>query len=172
MVQVTSIQKWDTGFSGRIPNFESWYPSWILRKNINRYNKLFINLACSVCTEKYRTKVFLYKPRPTGSVCTKMTSVRYFSVQTSCSVNKKLIKIELKITLAWHLCQCMFRKVSQHSKTQSQTSSFLSWFLVEWVLWPMTWTHDGCHGHKIILKQCAWNTCKLPLDKMGCQKMK
>jgi hypothetical protein len=27
------------------------------------YDKLFINLACSVCTEKYRTSVFLYKPR-------------------------------------------------------------------------------------------------------------
>ena len=31
------------------------------------------NLACSVCTKKYRTSVFLYKPRPTGSVCTKIT---------------------------------------------------------------------------------------------------
>jgi hypothetical protein len=55
------------------------------------YNKLCINLACSACTEKYRTSVFLYKPRPLGSVCTKKTSVRYFSVQTSRSVNKKLI---------------------------------------------------------------------------------
>jgi hypothetical protein len=27
-------------------------------------SKLFINLACSVCAEKYRTSVFLYKPRP------------------------------------------------------------------------------------------------------------
>jgi hypothetical protein len=25
MVSVTSIQKWDTGFSGGILNFESWY---------------------------------------------------------------------------------------------------------------------------------------------------
>jgi ribosomal protein L33 len=55
------------------------------------YNKLFIKLACSVCTEKYRTSVFLYKPCPTGSVCTKKTSVRYFTVQTSRSVSKKLI---------------------------------------------------------------------------------
>jgi hypothetical protein len=31
MVPVTSIQKWDTGFSGGILNCESWYPSWILR---------------------------------------------------------------------------------------------------------------------------------------------
>jgi hypothetical protein len=30
----------------------------------------FINLACLVCIEKYRTSVFLYKPR-----CTKKTSV-------------------------------------------------------------------------------------------------
>ncbi len=37
------------------------------------YNKLFINIACSVSTEKYRT------------------SVRYFSVQTSRSVNMKSI---------------------------------------------------------------------------------
>jgi hypothetical protein len=55
------------------------------------YNKLFINLACSVCTDKYRTSALLYKPRPTGSVYTKKTLVRYFSVQTSRSVNKKLI---------------------------------------------------------------------------------
>jgi hypothetical protein len=59
------------------------------------YNKLFINLACSVFTEKYRTSVFLYKPRPTGSVCTKETSVRYFSVKTSRSVNKKLINLAI-----------------------------------------------------------------------------
>jgi hypothetical protein len=29
------IQKWDTGFSGGIVNFESWYPSRILRKKFN-----------------------------------------------------------------------------------------------------------------------------------------
>ena len=52
------------------------------------YNKLFINLACSVCTEKYRTSVFLYKPRPTGSVCTKKSrSDISLYVQTSRSVN-------------------------------------------------------------------------------------
>jgi hypothetical protein len=32
-----------------------------------------------------------YKPRPTDSVCTKKTPVGYFSVQTSRSVNKKLL---------------------------------------------------------------------------------
>jgi hypothetical protein len=37
------------------------------------YNKLFINLACLVFTEKYRTSVFFYKPRPTGLVYTKKT---------------------------------------------------------------------------------------------------
>jgi hypothetical protein len=61
--------------------------------SINAYKchiiiKLFINLTCLVLTEKYRTLVFLYKPRPTDSVCTKKTSVRYFSVKTS---HKKLI---------------------------------------------------------------------------------
>jgi hypothetical protein len=40
MVPVTSIQKWDTGFSGGILNFESWYPSWIPRKNINFTQKM------------------------------------------------------------------------------------------------------------------------------------
>ena len=35
MVLLTSVQKWDTGFSRGILNFESWYPIWILRKNIN-----------------------------------------------------------------------------------------------------------------------------------------
>ena len=48
-------------------------------------NKLFINLACSVCTEKYRPWVFLCKPR-----LTRARSVRYFSVKTSRSVSKKL----------------------------------------------------------------------------------
>jgi hypothetical protein len=43
--------------------------------------------------EKYRTAVFLYKPRPTGSVCSKKTSVQYFSVKTLRSVNKKLCGI-------------------------------------------------------------------------------
>jgi hypothetical protein len=55
------------------------------------YNKHFINHDCSVCTEKYRTSVFnafLYKPLSTGSVCTKNTSVQYFSVKTS---RKKLL---------------------------------------------------------------------------------
>ena len=47
-------------------------------------------------TEKYRTSVFLYKPRPKGSVCTKKTSVRYLSVQTSRSVNKKLLTCQGK----------------------------------------------------------------------------
>ena len=61
------------------------------------YNKLFINLACLVFTEKYRTSVFLYKPRPTGSVCTKKTSVQYFSVKTSRSVNKKLLLTEREV---------------------------------------------------------------------------
>ena len=54
----------------------------------------FINLASSVRTEKYRTSVFLYKPHPTGSVCTKETSVRYFSVHTSRLVNDKLIILD------------------------------------------------------------------------------
>ena len=53
------------------------------------YDKLLINLTCSVSTGKYWTSVFLYKPRPTCSVCTKKTSIRYFSVQTSRSVNNK-----------------------------------------------------------------------------------
>ena len=35
MVPITSIQMWDTGFSEGILNFESWYPSWIPRRNIN-----------------------------------------------------------------------------------------------------------------------------------------
>ena len=39
MVPVTTIQKWDTGFSGGILNFECWYPSWILRK-------IFQTLSC------------------------------------------------------------------------------------------------------------------------------
>jgi hypothetical protein len=49
-------------------------------------------LLTSVCTEKYMTSVFLYKPRPAGSVCTEKTNKKqYFSEQTSRSVNKKLL---------------------------------------------------------------------------------
>ena len=69
-------------------------------------NKLLINLACSVCTEKYGTSVFLYKPRPTGSVCTKKTSVRHFSVQTSRSVNKKLVFTGMPIMKTFTLFKC------------------------------------------------------------------
>jgi hypothetical protein len=81
--------------------------------SINAYKchiilKLFINLACSVCTEKYRTSVFLYKPRPTGSVCTKKSSVRYCSVQTSRSVNKK--KVILKINTRSR-CDVVYREL-------------------------------------------------------------
>jgi hypothetical protein len=35
ILMVTSIQKWDTAFSGGILNFESWYPSWILKIYLN-----------------------------------------------------------------------------------------------------------------------------------------
>jgi hypothetical protein len=71
------------------------------------YNKLFISLACLVFTEKYRTLVFLYKPRPTDSVCAKKTSVRYFSVEISRSVNKKLIvrPIMLFSSVTWSIWQ-------------------------------------------------------------------
>jgi hypothetical protein len=31
LMVLTSIQKWDTAFSGGILNFESWYRSWILK---------------------------------------------------------------------------------------------------------------------------------------------
>ena len=72
---------------------------------ITPYNKLFINLACSVCTDKYCTSVILYKSRPTGSVYTKKTLVRYFSVQASCSVNKKLlIERFSKLPEAFYIC--------------------------------------------------------------------
>ena len=35
ILMVTSIQKWDTAFSGGILTFESWYPNWILKKYLN-----------------------------------------------------------------------------------------------------------------------------------------
>jgi hypothetical protein len=46
---VTSIQKWDTAFSGGILNFESWYPSWILRKYLN-FRPWFTLYRIAFCT--------------------------------------------------------------------------------------------------------------------------
>jgi hypothetical protein len=46
------------------------------------YNKLFINLACSVCTEQYRTEVFFVQTEPVGRGLYKKTEVQYFSVHT------------------------------------------------------------------------------------------
>ena len=42
-------------------------------KYINAYECYIINILLTVCTEKYRTSIFLFKPRPMGSVCTKIT---------------------------------------------------------------------------------------------------
>jgi hypothetical protein len=43
------IQKWDTGFSGGIVNFESWYPSRILRKNLISNPVFTKNLSFRPC---------------------------------------------------------------------------------------------------------------------------
>jgi hypothetical protein len=70
--------------------------------SINAYKCHIINfLLTSVRIEKYRTSVFLYKPRPTpyGLGLSKKNSVRYFIVQTSRSVNKKLIMLTLSVIL-------------------------------------------------------------------------
>lgn len=48
------------------------------------FNKLFIILVYSVCTQKYLTSVFLQKARPTGLAgLYKKISARHFSVRTS-----------------------------------------------------------------------------------------
>ena len=60
-------------------------------------NFLLTSLARSV-QRNIVARSFLYRPRPTDSVCTKKTSVRYFSVQTSRSVNKKLIMQRVWLT--------------------------------------------------------------------------
>ena len=55
------------------------------------YNKQLIDLACSVCTVKYRTSIFLHGPWLAALArSVQKTSVRYIS-QTSRSVNKQLI---------------------------------------------------------------------------------
>lgn len=64
------------------------------------YNKLFNNLPYLVLTEKHHTSIFLWKPRTAGSVKTKNTSVRYFSVQNSRAIIKKLINCILAIHFA------------------------------------------------------------------------
>jgi hypothetical protein len=56
------------------------------------YNKRFINLACSVCTENDRTLVFFTNLALRARSVQKKTLVWYFSVQNSCSVNQKLVK--------------------------------------------------------------------------------
>ena len=89
------------------------------------YNKLVINLACSECAEKYRISVFLYKPRPPGSVCAKKTWVYYFSVQTSRSVNKNLIICMKK------LYRSKFMVTSRH---ETHFDGFIFDFLLPWKL--------------------------------------
>ena len=54
------------------------------------HNKRFINLACSICTGKYQTSVFFARTS-LRSVRTVKTSVWYFPVQTSHSVNNILL---------------------------------------------------------------------------------
>jgi hypothetical protein len=73
------------------------------------YDKIFINLACSVCrpTEKYRTSVFLYKPCPTatGSVCTNKNSLTvcltFLYTKNSRSINYKKL-----------MCFCNFSRIN------------------------------------------------------------
>jgi hypothetical protein len=62
-----------------------------LTDSVQPYNKPIIDLACSVCTVKYQTSVFCMDlaPSPLGPYW--KTSVRYFTVQTSRSVNKPLL---------------------------------------------------------------------------------
>jgi hypothetical protein len=69
------------------------------------YNKLCINLACSACTcrEISDLGLFIQTP-PIGLGLYKKTSVRYFSVQTSRSVNKKLIYFFLGWKHALQIC--------------------------------------------------------------------
>jgi hypothetical protein len=87
------------------------------------YSKLFINLACLVFTEKYPTSVFLYKPRPTGSVRTKKTSVQYSPVKTSRSVNKKLLYYLLIFAHTPYI------KVSTHRSVQHIVTTVLFWIV-------------------------------------------
>ena len=66
-----------------------------------QYNKRFINLACSVFTEKCRAK---------------KTLVRYFSVKTLRSVNKKLLqKLPLK-----NYCADRQTHTVRHTHVQTQ----------------------------------------------------
>ena len=54
------------------------------------YNKIVIYLACSVCTGKFQTSVF-YVRTERSEVRTVKTSVWYFPVQTSRSLNNLLV---------------------------------------------------------------------------------
>jgi hypothetical protein len=101
--------------------------------SINVY-KLFIYLACSVCAEKYRTSVFLYKPRPTGSVCTKKTSVRYFSVQTSHSVNKKLFIVVARYISAIPIGRLLHYTKIQWAQTMCKININSDKNITQWLL--------------------------------------
>jgi hypothetical protein len=52
MVPVTSIQKWDTGFSGGILNFESWYPSCMDTDKKYKFQTLYIIYIASFHIKK------------------------------------------------------------------------------------------------------------------------
>ncbi len=82
------------------------------------YNKLFINLVSRSVQRNIVPRSFLYRHHPTGSVCAKETSFRYFSVQTSRSVNKKLLFLpNLEycriIILAWHFISADLQNIWQ-----------------------------------------------------------
>jgi hypothetical protein len=96
-------------------------------------NFLLTSLA-SVCTEKYRTSVFLYKPRPTGSVCTKKTSVRYFSVQTSHSVNKKLFIVVARYISAIPIGRLLHYTKIQWAQTMCKININSDKNITQWLL--------------------------------------
>jgi hypothetical protein len=54
-------------------------------------NKPFINLSCSVCKREISDLSLFVQTSPYGLGLYKKTSVPYFSIQTSRSVNKKLL---------------------------------------------------------------------------------
>ena len=64
----------------------------MLTDSVQPYNKPIIDLACSVCTVKYQTSVFCMDVAPSSLGPYKNTSVWYFTVQTSRSVNKPFLQ--------------------------------------------------------------------------------
>jgi hypothetical protein len=82
ILMVTSIQKWDTAFSGGILNFESWYPSWILKKYLNFRPWILL----TTCTNVFAPPPHFRATRPNYTM-SEMREILHYKVEHMRNMN-------------------------------------------------------------------------------------